>query len=166
MECTMSSSATTWSCKVKLRFDYDSNGHSASADQQKEVDFGPTITDKNDMDVWLRRAQAAILNPDVSPTSFYGKSIQDLKNLTSTNSLKFSRNAVSIFIEDPSATDLSFVDLPGQYAVHAYSCADCLAGLIQNEDTGVVDLVRKLTESYISRPNTIILTTIPMSGNM
>ena len=38
-------------------------------------------------------------------------------------------------------------------------------GLIQNEDEGVVDLVRQLTESYITRPNTIILTTIPMSGN-
>ena len=29
----------------------------------------------------------------------------------------------------------------------------------------VLDLVQQLTESYISRPNTIILTTIPMSGN-
>ena len=38
------------------------------------------------------------------------------------------------------------------------------AGLIQNEDEEVVNLVRQLTESYIKRPNTIILTTIPMSG--
>ena len=107
----MSASATTWSCKIKLRFDYDSWG--CSALQQREIAFGPTITDKNDADVWLRRAQAAILNPDLAPDSFYRKSIQDLKNLTSTNPLKFSRNVVSIFIEDPGATDLSFVDLPG-----------------------------------------------------
>ena len=39
-------------------------------------------------------------------------------------------------------------------------------GLIQNEDEEVVDLVRQLTESYISRLNTIILTTIPMSGKL
>jgi vacuolar protein sorting-associated protein 1 len=38
------------------------------------------------------------------------------------------------------------------------------AGLIQNEEAEVVELVRQLTESYVSRPNTIILTTIPMSG--
>lgn len=38
-------------------------------------------------------------------------------------------------------------------------------GLIQNEDEDVIVLVRELTESYINRPNTIILTTIPMSGN-
>ena len=38
-------------------------------------------------------------------------------------------------------------------------------GLIQNDDQEVLDLVRELTETYISRPNTIILTTIPMSGN-
>lgn len=109
MECTMSSNATTWSCKIKLRFDYDSSGGSAA--QQKEVVFGPTITDKNAVDVWLRRAQAAILNPNLAPESFHRKSIQELKNFT--HSLKFSHNVVSIFIEDPSATDLSFVDLPG-----------------------------------------------------
>ncbi|KAF8434537.1 P-loop containing nucleoside triphosphate hydrolase protein [Boletus edulis BED1] len=149
MECTMSSSATTWSCRIKLRFDYDSSGHSSQ--QQKEISFGPTITDKNEVDIWLRRAQAAILNPNDPPESFHRKSIQELRNLTATNSLKFSRNVVSIFIEDPSATDLSFVDLPG---------------LIQNEDEEVVELVRQLTEGYISRQNTIILTTIPMSDDM
>ena len=105
----MSSSATTWSCKIKLRFDYDSSGRSSL--QRGEIPFGPTITDRNDVEIWLRRAQAAILNPDLAPESFHRKSIQDLRNLT--NSLKFSRNVVSIFIEDPSATDLSFVDLPG-----------------------------------------------------
>jgi len=101
----MSSSATSWSCKIKLRFDY--------AVQQREISFGPTITDKNDIEIWLRRAQAAILNPNLAPESFHTMSIQELRNLPSTNSLKFSRNVVSIFIEDPSATDLSFVDLPG-----------------------------------------------------
>ncbi|KAG6379656.1 P-loop containing nucleoside triphosphate hydrolase protein [Boletus reticuloceps] len=149
MECTMSSSATTWSCRIKLRFDYDSSGRSSQ--QQKEISFGPTITDKNEVDIWLRRAQAAILNPNNPPESFHRKSIQELRNLTATNSLKFSRNVVSVFIEDPGATDLSFVDLPG---------------LIQNEDEEVVELVRQLTEGYISRPNTIILTTIPMSDDM
>ena len=39
-------------------------------------------------------------------------------------------------------------------------------GLIQNDDQEVLDLVRELTEDYISRLNTIILTTIPMSGNL
>ncbi|KAF8550164.1 hypothetical protein OG21DRAFT_451650 [Imleria badia] len=111
MECTMSSIATTWSCTIKLRFDYDSSGHSTH--QQKEISFGEIITDRNDVDIWLRRAQAAILNPDLDPKSFYQRNIQDLRSLTSPNSLKFSRNVVSIFIEDPTATDLSFVDLPG-----------------------------------------------------
>ena len=111
MECTMSSNATTWSCMIKLRFDYDSLGRSAI--QQKEMVFGSTITDRNELDIWLRRAQAAILNPNLSADSFYRKSLDELRDATSTNSLKFSRNVVSIFIEDPSATDLSFVDLPG-----------------------------------------------------
>ena len=111
MECTMSSNATTWSCTIKLRFDYDSSGNTAT--QQRETAFGSTITDKSEVDIWLRRAQAAILNPNIPPENFHRKSIQELRNATPTNALKFSRNVVSIFIEDPSATDLSFVDLPG-----------------------------------------------------
>ena len=107
----MSTSATTWSCKIKLRFDYDSSGLPAVRSEAK--DFGPNITVRSEVDVWLRRAQTAILNPGVPPESFYRKSIQELKNFTSPSSLKFSQNVVSIFIEDPHATDLSFVDLPG-----------------------------------------------------
>ena len=107
----MSTSATTWSCKIKLRFDYDSSGDSAV--QPREIAFGPNITDKKEVDIWLRRAQTAILNPGVPPESFYKKSAQELRNFTSPISHKFSRNVISIFIEDPHATDLSFVDLPG-----------------------------------------------------
>jgi GTPase SAR1 family protein len=150
MECTMSSNATTWSCTIKIRFDYDSFGQSA-VQHQKEISFGPTITNKDDVEIWLRRAQTAILNPDISPETFHRKSIQELKDFTLPNTLKFSKNIVSVFLEDPNAIDLSFVDLPG---------------LIQNEDEEVVNLVRQLTESYIKRPNTIILTTIPMSDDM
>ena len=113
----MSSNATTWSCAIKLRFDYDSFGEFAEQ-HQREVDFGPTITDRNDVEIWLRRAQTAILNPDISTETFHRKSIQELKDFTSTNTLKFSRNIVSVFLEDPNATDLSFVDLPGQHGVH------------------------------------------------
>ncbi|KAG9311765.1 P-loop containing nucleoside triphosphate hydrolase protein [Chiua virens] len=152
MECTMSSNATTWSCNIKLRFDHDLSGRSSSS-TPRETAFGPAITDKNLVDVWLRRAQTAILNPDQVPETFHKMSIQELKDFAaaSTNSLPFSRNVVSLFIEDPSATDLSFVDLPG---------------LIQNDAQHVVNLVRELTEYYINKENTIILTTIPMSDDI
>ncbi|KAF9220693.1 hypothetical protein BS17DRAFT_882330 [Gyrodon lividus] len=149
MECIMSSSATTWSCTIKLRFDYDSSGRPLP--RSKVVPFGTLITDRNDVDIWLRRAQAAILNPGVPPENFHKKTVTELRTISSSTSLKFSRNAVTIAIEDPGAINLSFIDLPG---------------LIQNEEQEVVDLVQELTVTAISRQNAIILTTIPMSDDM
>ena len=57
----------------------------------------------------------------------------------------------------------SLIYLVSMVFTHKYALI-ISAGLIQNEDEEVVNLVRQLTESYIKRPNTIILTTIPMSG--
>ncbi|KAG1834946.1 P-loop containing nucleoside triphosphate hydrolase protein [Suillus subluteus] len=147
MECNMSSYATSWSCTITLRFGFDSNG----LDLQKptNVPFGRTITDRSEFEVWLRRAQAAILNPNVPCSTFHTKTIEELRNIK--NTLKFSRNVVCVSIEDPDATDLSFYDLPG---------------LIQNEEAEIVALVKCLAEHYIEKKNTIILTTIPMSDDM
>ncbi|KAG2131413.1 P-loop containing nucleoside triphosphate hydrolase protein [Suillus bovinus] len=147
MECNMSSHTTSWSCTITLRIGFDSNG----LDLQKptNVRFGQMITDRSEFEVWLRRAQAAILNPNVSSSTFHTKTIEELKNIK--NTLKFSRNVVCVSIEDPDATDLSFYDLPG---------------LIQNEEPEMVALVKSLAEHYVEKKNTIILTTIPMSDDM
>ncbi|KAG1838318.1 P-loop containing nucleoside triphosphate hydrolase protein [Suillus subluteus] len=147
MECNMSSHATSWSCAITLRIGFDSNG----LDLQKptNVRFGPKITGRSEFEVWLRRAQAAILNPNIPSSTFHAKTIEELRNIK--NTLKFSRNVVCISIEDPDATDLSFYDLPG---------------LIQNEEAEIVALVKCLAEYYIEKKNTIILTTIPMSDDM
>ena len=79
------------------------------------VPFGPTITDRSEVEVWLRRAQTAILNPNVPSSSFHTKTLEELRNMN--NTLKFSRNVVCVSIKDPDATDLSFYDLPGKYAL-------------------------------------------------
>lgn len=108
----MSSHASSWSCTITLRIGFDRNG----LDLQKKptnVPFGPTITDKDEFEVWLRRAQAAVLNPDAPSSTFHTKTIEELRNMR--NTLKFSRNVVCVSIEDPDATDLSFYDLPGKY---------------------------------------------------
>lgn len=111
MECTMSSHATSWSCSISLRMGFDSNGRDLP--RTTTVPFGRTITDKNEVEVWLRRAQSAILNPDTPSASFHTRTIEELRN--TRNTLKFSRNVVCVSIEDPDATDLSFYDLPGKY---------------------------------------------------
>ncbi|KAG1850542.1 P-loop containing nucleoside triphosphate hydrolase protein [Suillus tomentosus] len=147
MECTMSSHATSWSCSITLRMNFDSNGKDMA--KTVTVPFGRTITDRNEVEVWLRRAQSAILNPNLPSASFHTKTIEELRS--TKNTLKFSRNVVCVSIEDPDATDLSFYDLPG---------------LIQNEEAETVALVKGLAEHYTQKKNTIILTTIPMSDDM
>ncbi|KAG2148928.1 P-loop containing nucleoside triphosphate hydrolase protein [Suillus clintonianus] len=147
MECTMSSHATSWSCSITLRMGFDSEGRDLP--RTTTVPFGRTITNKDEVEVWLRRAQSAILNPNVPSSSFHAKTIEELRN--TRNTLKFSRNVVCVSIEDPDATDLSFYDLPG---------------LIQNEEAETVALVKSLAEHYTKKENTIILTTIPMSDDM
>ena len=149
MECTMSSAGSEWSCTISIRTDYDSNGRPLP--QSHITPFGKPLTNKSDVDIWLRRAQTAVLNPSDPPERFYQKNYQELKDWSSPYSLKFSRNVVCVSIVDPDATDLSFIDLPG---------------LVQNEDDDIIDLVRKLAETYIQKDKTIILTTIPMTDDI
>ncbi|KAJ7025176.1 P-loop containing nucleoside triphosphate hydrolase protein [Mycena alexandri] len=151
MECTMSSLAETWTCKISLRFDYDSLG-TKLPDTLGVIPFGPTITDKRAVELWLRRAQAAILSPHLEPQDFWTKTENELRNPPpDAQRLPFSKNAVVVDLSDPKITDLSFVDLPG---------------LIQNERPEVIEVVRDLAVSRITRQNTLILVTIPMSDDI
>ncbi|KAJ6510740.1 P-loop containing nucleoside triphosphate hydrolase protein [Mycena sanguinolenta] len=149
MECVMSSSAEHWCCKISLRFDYNSVGAKVETTTRT---FGPTITDRSAVELWLRRAQAAILSPHIPPDDFYNKSVQDLRNPPlDPERLAFSKNAVLVDLRDPTITNLSFVDLPG---------------LIQNEAPEVIEVVRDLAVSRINNNNTLILVTIPMSDDI
>ncbi|KAJ7640281.1 P-loop containing nucleoside triphosphate hydrolase protein [Mycena polygramma] len=150
MECTMSSSADTWSCRISLRLDYNSDG--SKMETAVTYAFGSTITNKNVVELWLRRAQAAILSPHLPHEDFWGKTEHELRNPPADpERLPFSKNAVLVLLCDPKITDLSFVDLPG---------------LIQNERTEVIDVVRDLAVSRIKSENTLILVTIPMSDDL
>ena len=115
MECTLSSSADSWSCSISLRTEFDSRG--TKLDASATEDFGPVITDKSSVEIWLRRAQAAILSPHRAHAEFLNKSHAELKALAIEDEgviLSFSRNIVHLDVKDPEVTDLSFVDLPGK----------------------------------------------------
>ncbi|TFK32039.1 P-loop containing nucleoside triphosphate hydrolase protein [Crucibulum laeve] len=149
--CTMSSSSASWSCSIALRKEYDSSG--ARLEASTTLAFGAEITDKAQVEIWLRRAQAAVLSPHLSPEDFYTKTEAELKHATATDDkmLTFSKNVVCVHVNDPDVTDLSFIDLPG---------------LIQNSDPQAIDLVRDLVVSHIKGENTLILITIPMSDDL
>ena len=75
----MSSSADSWSCIITLRSEYDDKGTPLPGGPTTRQ-FGPVLEDKNQFEISLRRAQAAILNPDLPPERFLQMNIQQLKD--------------------------------------------------------------------------------------
>jgi hypothetical protein len=110
-----SSSSAPWSCQVSIRWEFDMNDK--PLDKVSEVRFGPLITDKGNVELALRRAQAAVLNPSLPATSFLACSMDELKNgaLGNQKVLQFSRNVVCVDLEGPTLTDLNFIDMPDAY---------------------------------------------------
>lgn len=104
MECTMSSAATSWSCTISL-----------CHGKEEARQFGPVITNKSEVELWLRRAQGAILSTDANKTPWETKSVGDIKQAiqAETGMRMFTEDTIVVSIQDQSVTDLSFVDLPG-----------------------------------------------------
>ncbi|EED79004.1 predicted protein [Postia placenta Mad-698-R] len=105
------------------------------------------------VDIAGRRAQAAVLFPNIASKKLLKMSLDDLHELSKSPQLKplsFSRNAVCIDLSGSELTDLSFVDLPG---------------IIQNASPEIVQLVEDLVLSHI-KGNCLILVTLPMSDDI
>ena len=110
----MSSNADAWSCQITLRRSVDADGYDLAMPER--VHFGPLHPDKESVEMWLRRAQAAILSPHMEHDEFYGKTLEDLQEAmrNDQNVLPFSKNVIQVEVKDPELTDLSFIDLPGK----------------------------------------------------
>lgn len=80
-----------------------------------EISFGGAITDKSHVELALRKAQFAVLNPGVSTLQILkATSAEELMGMATDKSQSFSKNVVCVDLEGPELTDLSFIDLPGQ----------------------------------------------------
>ena len=112
MECTILTTEFKWSCSISLRVVEDGR-----EGEPNLYPFSPKLTTPGDVELWIRRAQAAVLCPHLSRASFTSMSYDDLKAIADHTSdpavLKFTQSVVVIDIEDPRGADLSFVDLPG-----------------------------------------------------
>lgn len=107
------SSDERWYCDITLRYEYDDIGIRLGS-PKTEV-FCPRIQKKGEVDLWLRRAQMAMLSPHKPHQDFAQMSQDDLRYVSGSDSRvrKFSRNTICVDIKDPEATNLSFLDLPG-----------------------------------------------------
>lgn len=110
MECRLSSTSGPWSCQVSIRWEFDAHGK--RLEKVHEEPFGDVITRKSDVELALRRAQAAVLNPAAGVAEFVDADVEELR---SGKALPFSRNVVCVDLEGPDLTDLSFIDLPGEF---------------------------------------------------
>ena len=107
----MSTASESWSCNISLcRNKVDLHG--VTTDRKA---FGETITDKGEIELWIRRAQAAILSTRDDPDEFLSMSIEELRDAirTDRDMLPFCDDMVGVEVKDPDLTDLHFVDLPG-----------------------------------------------------
>lgn len=80
-----------------------------------EIPFGDLITSKKDVELALRRAQTAILNPSIESHKFLTMTADQLrKGVQESKPLLFSKNVVCVDLQGPDLTDLAFIDLPGK----------------------------------------------------
>ncbi|KAI0633205.1 P-loop containing nucleoside triphosphate hydrolase protein [Trametes polyzona] len=159
MECRLAHFPGTWSCQISIRWEYDAAGE--RLDEVEEVPFGARLTNPADVELMLRRAQAAVLGVSAAGgraaavTRFVGMSAEEMRRSTDpsaggTKALAFSRNTICVDIKGPELVDLSFVDLPG---------------IVQNAEAEIVKLVEDLVTSYV-QGNCLILVALPMSDDI
>ncbi|KAH9928963.1 P-loop containing nucleoside triphosphate hydrolase protein [Fomitopsis serialis] len=151
MECRLLSSDKPWSCQISIRWEVHSDGRRRN--NVEEVPFGAVLTEKAEVEMMLRRAQAAVLNAEIPPSRFLvmdTAKLNDVQPQGSSNSVPFSQNVVCVDISGPDLTDLSFVDLPG---------------IIQNADQNVVLSVERMVRTYISG-TCLIVVALPMSDDI
>ncbi|KAG8987402.1 hypothetical protein FRB90_003368 [Tulasnella sp. 427] len=142
MECRLQY-GQAWSCKISLRFHVDRTGRPLAT--MREVPFGSTLYNAEDVEKMLRRAQRAILRPELDPTLFIDDSDLHVFGVP----LTFSGNCVCIQVEGPNVPDLYFYDLPG-----------IIANVGDGGNEADIKLVEDLAKSYIKRPNCIVLLVI------
>ncbi|KAF8600340.1 P-loop containing nucleoside triphosphate hydrolase protein [Ceratobasidium sp. AG-I] len=142
-ECRLSYSSKPWECRIFLRFLKDRTG--ADINPVRNVPFGPVMYSQVDIEGRLRRAQLAILSPDIDPSVFI--SSEQVHPTASSVGAAFSENYISVEISGPEITNLSFCDLPGM-----------IANVREGHDESDIDL--QMITSYIKKPSCIILLTV------
>ena len=164
MECRLSSSSGDWNCQISIRWEFKEDGK--RQDQVVEQPFGPLVTNKSEVELLLRQAQSAVLNPNINPRDFLEMDADALQAFHAKgSSLQFSRNTVCVDLEGPGLTDLSFIDLPGSFVSFILTfISNVTSGIIQNADDDMIKLVEDLVVSHI-KGNCLILVALPMTGS-
>ncbi|KAJ6593012.1 Dynamin central region-domain-containing protein [Mycena capillaripes] len=110
LECRLVS-APEWACRISIRREFDVAG--GRLIDVSEIPFGDLIRDRTEVEMMLRRAQLAVLDPAAEIARIMRMNLKELKEkLQDGTTAQFSRNVVCIDLEGPELTDVQFVDLP------------------------------------------------------
>ena len=120
IECHMSSGSGPWRAIVSIRRVFDNNGD--RLDRQTLTPFGTPISDRADVEMRIRQAQQALLNPDMPMEMFLTS-----RGMSKPSALRFTRNSIVVEIKGQGVDDLAFVDLPGRYN-RSSGCLGLLTG--------------------------------------
>jgi hypothetical protein len=141
---------TAWSCKVSLqqRFSFNQEANPDGRYGKWREDHTPTIidfatvTNKDDLEGVLSRAQRATLNPGDNPFEYLNSTSVDEMPMK----VEFSPNKVILAITAPGQPSLSFIDLPG-----------VIRQMTQAKDKWLVNLVENFVADHIKQGNSLIL---------
>ncbi len=112
MECRLTNSPDAFSCRISIRREFIRNS------KPVETAFGDVITDKDNVEPALRRAQLSALNPSLPLSEVIEATDEDLETMMDQTVTKvaYTRDIVCIDLRGPELTDLAFIDLPGNTA--------------------------------------------------
>ncbi|KAJ7615866.1 P-loop containing nucleoside triphosphate hydrolase protein [Roridomyces roridus] len=142
--------APEWACRISIRREFDSSARRIRG-EVSEIPFGDLIRNRAEVEMMLRRAQLAVLDPTLEIARIIRMNLQELKEtLQDPKTAQFSKNFVCIDLEGPELTDVQFVDLPG---------------IIHNASPEVIQLIEEMVVDNI-KGNCLILVAIPMTDEM
>lgn len=127
--------------------EYELKGRSQwTACSEPKVTQFCTLYDEAELEIMLRRAQLALLNPNVHVEHYVKAAITE----TADNKAIFSPNIISLEIRAPSLTELIFYDLPG--CINSYDMPKAAKNDTkqrQKDEKDLIEMIRKTVVRYI-----------------
>lgn len=136
IEIRLVSGDQDWSCKVKLRKEFDKYGRPLPSVVES---LFQTVEQPKKLDDVIRSAQKVLLNPSTDPSKLKA----DQKD-----ELLFTGNVVCLDITGADI-DLTLIDLPG-----------IIQSVGPHEDSRVIGMIESIVKSYISKERAIVLAVI------
>jgi len=157
IECHMSSASTPWRAIVSIRRIVDSDGK--PLERLTLTPFGSPIDDRSEVEMRIRQAQQALLNPDMPMEMFLTS-----RGMSKPSALRFTRNSIVVEIKGQGVDDLAFVDLPGRYILkwvfqitHRTFCTGVIASVGPDGRENDIQEVEELVSEIIKDPHCLIL---------